>query len=55
MKVFPIGFSIPKCLIVEQIPEKEKFLATIIPGDTSTYIFNEQKEYYNDYKILFVH
>jgi FkbM family methyltransferase len=48
--VFPIDFSIPECKIVDKVPDKTKNFAHIIPGDVSTYIFNEEKEYYQDYQ-----
>lgn len=48
--VFPIQFSIPENLIVVGVPEKSKKLATIIPGKKETYIFDNEIDYYNDYK-----
>lgn len=50
MSVYPISFSIPECKIVKEVPEKTKELATIIPGDQSTYIFNSEDAYYADYQ-----
>lgn len=49
-KPHPISFSIPLSKIVRSIPQKDKDFATIIPGDISTYIFNEEEEYYKDYR-----
>lgn len=49
--IFPIGFSIPECKIVKDIPPKLKNMATIIPGELSTYIFNSEEEYNHDYQI----
>ena len=46
----PITFSIPECKIVSEMAVKTKILATIIPGDLSTYIYNNETDYYNDYK-----
>lgn len=46
----PINFCIPKELIVDTVPLKEKDYASIIPGDISTYIYDNQIDYYNDYK-----
>jgi hypothetical protein len=46
----PINFCIPKELIVNEIPNKEKDYADIIPGDLSTYIYDTQVDYYNDYQ-----
>ena len=50
IRVNPINFCIPKELIVKEIPKKEKDYATIIPGDKSTYIYTEEKPYYEDYQ-----
>lgn len=47
---YPIGFSIPEIKIVENIPEKEKDFASIIPGDLSTYIYQIESDYYKDYQ-----
>jgi hypothetical protein len=46
----PIGFSIPESKIVQQIPEKTQDFAFIIPGDRSTYIYEDETEYYADYQ-----
>jgi len=46
----PITFSIPKEKIDEKENEKTKILSDLIPGDTSTYIYNTEEEYYNEYK-----
>lgn len=46
----PINFCIPKELIVNEIPNKEKDYADIIPGELSTYIYDNQTDYYNDYQ-----
>lgn len=48
--VFPITFSIPKEKIVDNIPEKKKIISNLIPGDLSTYIYDTEKEYYDEYK-----
>lgn len=48
--VKPITFGIPDDLLLEKIPNKERFLATVIPGNTSTYIFTDEKSYFDDYK-----
>ena len=50
MPVYPITFSIPECKIVDCIPNKTKLLSNLIPGDLSTYIYNTEEEYYNEYK-----
>jgi hypothetical protein len=48
--IHPIGFSIPKEKLVQSIPKKTTILATSIPGQLDTYIFNKEEDYYNDYK-----
>lgn len=47
---FPIQFSIPEIKVVQNIPEKDKDFAYIIPGDTSTYIYQLESDYYKDYQ-----
>ena len=51
--VFPISFGIPKEKLISEIKRKEKILAHIIPGDISTYIYENEKDYYNDYAISY--
>jgi hypothetical protein len=46
----PIGFSIPEEKIVTSIPNKTKIMSTLIPGIQSSYIYNTEEEYYNEYK-----
>ena len=49
--IHPITFSIPQEKIVNQIPQnKTKILSNLIPGDESTYIYNSETEYYNEYQ-----
>lgn len=50
MPLYPITFSIPLCKIVDSIPDKKRILSSLIPGDSSTYIYNTEEEYYNQYK-----
>jgi hypothetical protein len=50
MPVYPITFSIPESKIIERMPNKTKFVSNLIPGDLSTYIYNTEEEYYNEYK-----
>ena len=50
MPIYPIGFSIQKSKIVDSVPEKKRLLAPLIPGDISTYIYNNETDYYNSYK-----
>jgi len=46
----PIQFCIPSCKIVKQIPEKTRDFAYIIPGQLSTYIYDNETEYYKGYQ-----
>src|SRR3990167_10978563 len=44
MPVYPISFPIPKCLIVDKIPEKSRDFSPLIPGDLTTYIYGPSRE-----------
>ena len=46
----PIGFAIPEQLIVEEVPEKQTYWATVIPGNRVTYVFDNEADYYRDYQ-----
>jgi hypothetical protein len=48
--IYPINFCIPQNLIVSSVPSKAKRVAHIVPGELSTYIFNHQNDYYQDYQ-----
>jgi hypothetical protein len=48
--IYPISFSIPKEKIINYIPIKEKMISNIIPGDLSSYIYNNELDYYNEYR-----
>lgn len=53
MVVHPISFSIPEEKIVDLkqvLPNKTKLLANIVPGNLSTYVYNNEKDYYEDYQ-----
>jgi len=50
MPIYPISFSIPESKIVQSVPSKTKQLATIVPGDPSTYVFSNEARYYADYQ-----
>lgn len=50
MPVYPISFSIPEEKIVKEVPDKTKQFADIIPGNVSTYRFNDEESYYEDYR-----
>jgi hypothetical protein len=47
--IFPITFSIPECKIIKTIPEKNKLISDLIPGVLSTYIYNNENDYYKEY------
>ena len=48
--IYPIGFSIPTCKIVPEIPIKSELFSYINPKNTATYIYTTETDYYNDYK-----
>lgn len=48
--IYPIGFSIPSCKIIEKVQSKVQMYGTVIPGNNQTYIFNNETDYYNDYR-----
>ena len=48
VNVFPIGFAIPKSK-VNFNKNKTRNHSFITPKDISTYIYNNEKDYYNDY------
>jgi hypothetical protein len=50
--LYPITFSIPnsKVIDVNEIDKKTKIMSSLIPGVTSTYIYNNEAEYYNEYR-----
>ena len=52
MSLIPITFSIAEEKICSQvnIHEKCKIMSSLIPGDTTTYIYNTEEKYYNEYK-----
>jgi len=49
-KVFPISFAAPKEKIVKSVPNKTQDWGTVIPGNMSTYVFDDEKSYYEDYQ-----
>jgi hypothetical protein len=49
--VIPFSFSVPDECVVDTIPEKKYLLASLIPGDMSTYIFDKSKE--KEYNIMY--
>lgn len=48
-KLIPITFGIPESQLIKETPKKDKLMATIVPGNKSTYIFNDEESYYKDY------
>lgn len=50
MPYYPICFSIPESKIVPACPTKKKFKAGIVAGDRSTYVFDREEDYYQDYR-----
>lgn len=48
--IHPITFSIPEEKIIKEFPIKTKLLSSLIPGQLSTYIYNNETDYYNEYK-----
>lgn len=49
----PITFSISEEKIINNVPKKTKILSSLIPGKLSTYIYNNETDYYNEYKQSF--
>jgi hypothetical protein len=49
-KAYPLYFAIPEEIIVNNVQQKSKDYATIIPGDISTYVYDNEQDYYNDYQ-----
>ena len=47
--MYSIGFSIPKEKVCNDYIQKTKILSNLIPGELKTYIYNTEKEYYNEY------
>ena len=51
--LYPITFSIPEEKVIKNLPNKTKMVATIIPGNQKTYIYDNEKDYYNGYQNSF--
>lgn len=45
----PITFGIPESQLIKVDPKKEKMFSDIFPGKIETYIYDNEKDYYNDY------
>lgn len=50
---YPMQFSIPEQKVIRELPAKDKDFASIIPGDSSTYIYESEDDYYQDYQRSF--
>lgn len=48
-----LGLSVPEEIIVPWVPNKNKDFASVIPDVAYTYSFEDQNQYYNDYKKSF--
>jgi hypothetical protein len=49
--IHPIGYCFPEWKFRDCCPEdKTKDMATVVPGDKSTYIFTDEDAYYGDYQ-----
>lgn len=46
----PISFSVPKEIIVNEVPRKDFYLMPLVPGVASTYIYDNQIDYYTMYQ-----
>ena len=59
-QLYPISFSVPEHNIINYIPDKDQDFAKIIPSylfrghpHAQTYIYDNEEDYYNDYKRSF--
>ena len=48
-ETLPISFAIPESQLIKTVVDKVKTFGTIIPGDSSTYVFDTEEAYYQDY------
>ena len=48
--LYPITFSIPEEKVINYIPPKTKLLSDLIPGKLDTYIYNNEHDYYSEYR-----
>lgn len=47
------NFAIPEEKVFTKTPDKTQVFGTVVPGDSSTYVFDTEKEYYEDYSRSF--
>jgi len=52
-KANALYFAIPEDIIVTKVPDKNKEYATIVPGDLSTYVYDNERDYYDGYQESF--
>ena len=57
-KLYPITFPVPECKIIDDkidkhFSNKTRWLAFIRPDRRGTYIYHDEKSYYNDYRSSF--
>lgn len=49
-RIYPIQFSIPEEKIHNIVTPKVKLLSSLVPGKKSTYIYETEKDYYEEYQ-----
>ena len=52
-KPFPIQFAISETKIIEKISQKNQDFSRLIPGNLKTYIYNNERDYYEQYQQSF--
>lgn len=50
--VWPISFSAPETTWIPVVPAKKVNFATIIPGNLSTYVYDDEISYYEGYRCV---
>ena len=48
--VHPLSFSVSETKMIKEVPSKDQDFAFLIPGDMQTYIYDNEEEYYQDYR-----
>lgn len=49
----PLSFGIPESQLISETPTKQKVFATVVPGTPETYIYDNEKDYYEDYSLSY--
>jgi hypothetical protein len=49
-RLFPITFSIPRVKLVRHKTRKTKVTSSLVPGDMSTYVYDTEAAYYDEYR-----